>query len=345
MAEAAAGTAATGSSPVSKGVAFVRDYLGIGVLYVVFFVVAFMLAAYLTFPYDRLRGYILDKIEASTKGRPDAFHVELGELSPSLLTGVVLTDVDVRRRAADSASEAEQTTLHFDEVTARVSLWSLLMRAPKVNFTAKVGEGELEGSYKQDGDAQEIESEIDSLDVGKLGLGTFIGVPLKGRATGTLQLSMPAEAQKTTGDVELKISGLRIGDGKAKLVMPGLRSGMTLEEVDAGSLDLAIKAANGSAELVRFATDGKDLKIHGDGSIRLANPMRRSRPDVQLEMKLSDAYKQKTDRTKALFEILAMQPDWQRATGTDGSLNLHVTGTLQTPRATPGGTLRTPRKH
>lgn len=343
MVEATA-PASPGLNPAPRGSNFVRDYLAIGVLYAVFFLVAFMLAAYLTFPYERLRGYILDKLEASSKGRPDALHVEIGELSPSLFTGVILRDVDVARPAADGASDAESSTLHFDEVTARVSLWSLLMRAPKLSFKAKVGEGELDGSFKQDGEAQEIESEIDALDVGKLGLGTFIGVPLKGRATGTLQLSLPAEANKTTGDLELKISGLRIGDGKAKLVLPGLRSGMTLEEVDAGSLDLAIKASNGSAELVRFATDGKDLKIHGDGSIRLANPMRRSRPDVQLELKLSDAYKQKTDRTKALFEILAMQPDWQRATGTDGSLNLHVTGTLQTPRATPGGTLRAPRK-
>jgi type II secretion system protein N len=325
---------------------FVREYLGIGVLYAVFFAVAFMLAAYLTFPYDRLRDYILTKIETAAKGRPDAMQVDIGELSPSFFTGVVLRDIDVRRPPAPGADPSDQSsTLHFDEVTARVSLFSLLMRAPKVNFKAKVGEGELDGSFKQDGEGQEIESEIDALDVGKFGLGSFIGVPIKGRATGSLTLSLPAEAQKTTGDLELKIAGLRIGDGKAKLTMPGLHSGMTLEEVDAGSLDLAIKAANGSAELERFATDGKDLKIHGDGTIRLANPLRRSRPDVQLELKLSDGYKNKTDRTKALFEILAMQPDWQRATGTDGALNLHVSGTLQTPRATPGGTLRPTKKH
>jgi len=164
-------------------------------------------------------------------------------------------------------------------------------------------------------------------------------VPMKGRATGKLELTLPVEASKTAGDFELKIAGLRIGDGKAKLALPGLSSGMTLEELDAGSLDLAIKAENGVAEIVRMKTDGKDLAIRGEGSIRLANPLRRSRPDVQLELKLSDAYKNKTDRTKALFEILAMQPDWQRATGTDGALNLHVAGTFQTPRATPGGTM------
>lgn len=344
MAEATAGSPSAGPSGGSAASNFVREYLGIGVLYAMFFVLAFILAAYITFPYERLRDFILDKIEASQKGKPDALHVDIGELAPSLLTGVVLRDVDVRRQSLESTNEADQTSLHFDEVTARVSLFSLLFRAPKVSFNGKVGEGELDGYFKQDGEAQEFESEIDSLDVGKLGLGTFIGVPLKGRATGTIQLSLPADPTKTTGDIELRIAGLRIGDGKAKLIMPGLRSGMTLEEVDAGSLDLAVKAVNGSAEIGRFATDGKDLKIRGDGTIRFANPLRRSRADVQLELKLSDAYKQKTDRTKALFEILAMQPDWQRATGTDGSLNLHVTGTLQTPRATPGGTLR-PKKH
>jgi type II secretion system protein N len=319
-----------------------RAYVGIGIFYSAFFLLAFIVSAYFTFPYDRLRDFLISKIEARGKGMSDAVEVEIGELSPSLFTGAVLRDVDIKRRTSEA--DAEPSTLHFDEVGARVSAWSVLLRSPKVKLRAKVGEGELDGSFEQDGDGQHIEAELDALDVGKLGLGSFLGVPMKGRASGKLNLSLPTEAQKTTGEMELKIAGLRIGDGKAKLTVPGLRNGMTLEEVDAGTLDIAMKAQNGSAEIVRFATDGKDLKIHGEGSLRLANPLRRSRPDIQLELSLSDAYKNKTDRTKALFEILSMQPDWQRATGADGALNLHVTGTLQTPRATPGGS-RSARKH
>jgi type II secretion system protein N len=318
-----------------------RTYAGLGALYTGFFGLAFVISAYFTFPYDRLRDFLISKIEARGKGMSDTVQVEIGELSPSFFTGAVLKDVEIKRRTGEA--DAEPSTLHFDEVSARVSAWSLITRSPKVKLHAKVGEGELDGSFQQDGETQHVEAELDALDVGKLGLGSFLGVPMKGRASGKLNLTLPAEAPKTTGEMELKIAGLRIGDGKAKLSMPGLRSGMTLEEVDAGTLDLAMKAQNGSADIVRFATDGKDLKIHGEGSLRLANPLRRSRPDVQLELKLSDAYKNKTDRTKALFEILSMQPDWQRATGADGALNLHVAGTLQTPRATPGGS-RTARK-
>lgn len=318
-----------------------REYLGLSVLYGGFFVIVFVISAYLTFPYDRLRDFIVSQVEASGKGRADTMLLEIGELQPSMLTGAVLHDVELRRRTSDP--EAEPSALHFDELSARVSPWSIVTRSPKVMIQAKIGEGELDGSFAQEGDGQVIDVELDAIDVGKLGLGSFLGVPLKGRATGAVDLTLPAEAQKSTGTLDLKIAGLKIGDGKAKLSLPGLRSGMTLEEVDAGTLDLSIKAQNGVAEISKFATNGKDLKINGEGSIRLANPLRRSRPDVQLELMLSDTYKNKTDRTKALFEILAMQPDWQRATGPDGSLNLHVAGTLQAPRATPGGTRKSKR--
>lgn len=314
---------------------FVRANALMGVGYAGFFVAAFLLSAYLTFPYDRLRDFLVAKVEDAGKGQSDAMRLAIGELSPSFMTGAVLRDVQLTRQTSEP--ESTPSVLHFDEVTARVSAWSIITNSPSVSVQALVGEGELSASYSQEAEGQHIEAELDALDVGKLGLGSFLGVPLKGRASGAVDLSLTEDPQKTTGTFDLKIAGLRIGDGKAKLSLPGLRSGMTLEEIDAGALDLAIKAQNGVAELTRFHTDGKDLKIHGEGNVRLANPLRRSRPDVVLELKLSDAYKTKSDRNKALFEILSMQPDWQRATGSDGALSLHVGGTLQTPRATPGG--------
>jgi type II secretion system protein N len=318
-----------------------RDYALRGWAYASFFVAAFVLSAYLTFPYDHLRDYVIARVEAAGKGNDDAVRLEIGALRPSFLTGAVMTDVQLTRRTkGEGDAEGQPSVLHFDEVTARVSPWSVLMRSPRVTVVGIVGEGELDATYQQDSEAQHIEAELDALDVGKLGLGSFLGVPLKGRATGSLDFTLAAEAAKTTGNLELKIVGLKIGDGKAKLSLPGLRSGMTLDEIDAGALDLAIKAQNGVAEISKLSTDGKDLKINGDGNLRLANPVRRSRPDVVLELKLSDAYKNKSDRNKALFEILAMQPEWQKATGPDGALSLHIAGTLQTPRATPGTTRR-----
>ena len=46
---------------------------------------------------------------------------------------------------------------------------------------------------------------------------------------------------------------------------------MTLDEIDAGVLELAIKAQNGVAEISKLSTDGKDRKINGAGNVRLAN--------------------------------------------------------------------------
>jgi type II secretion system protein N len=316
--------------------AVLRDYVLKGWLYVSFFVAVFILSVYLTFPYDRLRDYIVSRIEAAGKGNADAVQVEIGELRPSLLTGAVLHDVELMRRTSGNV-DAEPSRLHFDEVRARVSLWSLLMRAPKVNVAAMVGDGELDALYQRDGENQHMEAELDALDVGRLGLGTFLGIPLKGRATGALELTLASEAANTNGNIDLRINGVRIGDGKAKLSLPGLSSGMTLEELDAGTLLLNVKVDKGIAEIAKLTTDGKDLQLDGGGSVRMTNPVRRRRPDVVLEFKLSDAYKNKSDRNKALFEIMAMNPEYQRATGPDGALSLHIGGTFQTPRVTPGG--------
>jgi hypothetical protein len=37
-----------------------------------------------------------------------------------------------------------------------------------------------------------------------------------------------------------------------------------------------------------------------------------------------------------MFELLNMQPDWQRAISPDGTMRLHVGGTFLAIRGTPG---------
>jgi hypothetical protein len=36
-----------------------------------------------------------------------------------------------------------------------------------------------------------------------------------------------------------------------------------------------------------------------------------------------------------MFEIIGMRPEWQHATTPDGTLRVHVGGTLQSPKAGP----------
>jgi type II secretion system protein N len=299
--------------------------------YTSFFLFAFILSAYRTFPYERLRDYICTKVAESSG--PDPMTLSIGELTPSWLTGVKLEDVTLQRPAA--TPDAQPTNLHFDKVSARVSLLSLLLGSQKLSVAAEVGDGTIDAKLDQDAESQHVEAELTDVDLQKLGLGGYVGVPLKGKATGTATLTLAQDPLKSAGEVKLEVAGLHVGDGKAKIKAPGMPSGLTLDEVDAGKLQLELHAQDGNAELTRFYASGKDLKVEGSGNLRIAIPTRLSRLDVILELKFSDAYKNKSDRTKALFEILGMQSEWRRALGPDGALRLHVGGTLGALRAAP----------
>jgi type II secretion system protein N len=308
-----------------------KERLLFGALYTGFFLVAFAFSAYLTFPYERLRDFLVAKVAGNHPG-DDALALQVGELEPSWLTGVELTDVDVSRGAADGS---EPATLHFDTVTVRVSVLPLLIGNIKLSLNAEVGDGSMHVDYAH-GEIREIEAEMDALDVGVLGLGSWIGVPLKGSATGAVVMALDETATKSEGDIALTIEDLHVGDGKAKLSIPGMSGGLTLDQVKAGTLELVLKVTEGNASLEKLSTTGPDLKLDGTGGLRLADPLRRSRVDLQLGLKFSDAYKQKSTNTKALFELMSFQDMWKRATDADGTMHLSVGGTLQALRGTPG---------
>ena len=311
----------------------VRDRLLLGLLYAGFFCVVFVLSAYWTFPYDRVRTFIESQLSAKEGGSLTR-SVEIGELDPVGFGGVRVSDLSITQMPA--TQDQEPTKLKLSELTAKLALLPLLWGDKKLELNAVAGKGTLDGKVAQSGESRHIEAELNALDIGELGLGSFVGLPLKGKATGSIDLNLEPDATKTTGSIKLEIRGLKVGDGKAKLKPPGMPGGLTLDEVEAGKLELSIEVRDGVAKLTRLSTDGKDLKLSGNGSVRLVDPLKRSRPDINLELTFSNDYKNKSDRTKAMFELLAMRPEWQRATTPDGTMHVHVGGTFLAIRGGPG---------
>jgi type II secretion system protein N len=308
-----------------------RERLIYGGSYTGFFLFSFLVSAYFTFPYDRLRDLISDAVSKAGSGGT-TYSLKMGDLAPSWITGVKIDDVDL---TSTSEGDPAPHTVHLDRVTLRASPLSFLLGTLKGSASADIGKGSIAVNYAQANTEQQIDAELGAVDVQSLGLGGFVGVPLKGTAGGTVNLVLDQDPAKSTGDIALKIVDLHIGDGKAKVKIPGMGSGLTLEEIDAGDLDLGINVHEGLAELERFNSNGHDLKVDGTGSIALATPLSRSRPDVPLELKFSDAFKNKNDHTKALFELLGMQPDWRRATSADGAIHMHLGGSFQGLRVSP----------
>src|SRR5262249_48818958 len=147
---------------------------------------------------------------------------------------------------------------------------------------------------KKDGPTH-TQAKLDDFDLEKLGISGLLGVPIQGKANGAVDVTLSEQAAETQGDVDLRIEGLRLGDGKAKVKIPGM-GGMTLERIDAGILTLKVTIKEGVATIERLECKGKDLELSGSGSIRLVRPFGQSRADLTLGAKFENAYTQRNDR-------------------------------------------------
>jgi type II secretion system protein N len=302
--------------------------------YVAFFVFCFLMFAYLTFPYERLRDIIIDRVSSAPDESGPKTAIQIDELSPHWFTGVQLEGVTVTR-TPDATSDP--TVISISEVTLRAAPLSYLLGKIAVSFGAETGEGSLEGTYESDkeGKAKHVVAELDALDLGQLGVGSFLGMPLAGVATGTVDLDLPEDVNTSAGDVDLEISGLTLGDGKNKMKVPGMAGGLTLDAIDAGTLKMKMAIKEGVATIETFEAKGKDLQLEGSGSLRLATPFDRSRADLTLGFKVEDSYRNKSEKTKIALELMQGNPLMKSATGSDGMTRLTLSGvlTMLRPRA------------
>lgn len=302
--------------------------------YTAFFVVLFVVFAVYTFPYERVRDYVLAQVNGN-RGPGDYQELQLGTLTPSPLLGANLTDIEYRN--FDSKVDDSPGVLRLDELSAHASLVGLITGNRAFTFSGNKGEGTIEGSYEMSGEDMHIEAELDHLDLAAIGLDSYLDFPLEGVATGTVELVLPKDPSTSNGSIELKVEGISLGDGEAKIKAPGMREGFTLERVNAGTLTMKIDVDDGTAHIRAFDTDGKDLTLKGSGNVKLAAPITRSRLNVALQFRFSDDYKNRDAKTKALFELMSFRPELKRATTSDGDLRFELRGFLGSPRAAPAG--------
>lgn len=309
---------------------------------------AFWLFCYWTFPYERVASQLVDRVAASGKG----YTLEIGDLSPYWLSGVELSDVVLRKDSAEplpTPAPGDKTpvpdrALRVREVRARLGLLPLIFGTKKLNFDAELESGEIAGTYVGDGPAHSIEAKLEGVDLGKLGvLESVAQVPVQGVLSGDIDLSLAEDPKLSQGSVKLTLNKLTVGDGKAKVKVGGL-GGLTLDPIEAGDLTLEFDIKDGVGVLSRLATDGKDLKLKGSGDVRLGTPFSSSRLSVLVSIKFTDAYRNKSPRTQAMFGLLdnAGSPQITAAKTADGGLQYRLTGTLSSPRPVPEGTGRAP---
>ncbi len=294
-----------------------------GVAYPSFFFFWLSCGAYWTFPYDHLRDYIVQEAE-----RDGTRQLEITSLGPSWLTGVEVEGV--RLASVSTDPERPPAALVIREATARVSLLSYLFGTTDVSFDAELdGGGTIEGEFATDEESTHIEAELENVDLRRLGpVHEMIGLPLAGMATGSIDLTIAQQAADTAGTMDITVRNLSLGDGRTPLVIEGLGTGLTLERMNLGTLQLRMQTERGIGRIEALRADGTHAELRGTGSIRLTQPLRMSSMDMLIRMKFKDAYRQSSDRMRALFSLLELNPQVRPARTPDGGFQWRIQGSF-----------------
>ena len=210
------------------------------VAYSAFFLVALLLFAYWTFPYERVRDRIVADFEKQQRVPPGGARqsLSIGKLEPSWLTGVVLKDVSLTSTPQDPTKPS--SILHADEIKLRVSFGTMLSENKDVTFSAAALGGTLSGSVThvktvnptpakaadKDKDTgpkfdRVVKMELADLALNELApLRDAVGAGLSGTLRGTIDLTLgESRLDKANGTIALEIENFGLpGENDAEAV-------------------------------------------------------------------------------------------------------------------------------
>jgi type II secretion system protein N len=302
--------------------------------YVAFYFFALVVFFYWTFPYDRLKERIVRDFNARQSG-PEAMRLELDELSSYWLSGI---EAEGLRLVSPPEGKAKKPTVtSVESAHARISLPALLIGRRSVSFGADAFGGSLDGNISDSDAERVVELEIDELDLGQTPmLAGLLGLPITGALSGSIELAAPeARLSKAEGKLSLKMTGLSVGDGKAKI-----REIIALPKLDAGTLTLEAEVKTGTVKITQLSGSGPDLEVGAEGTIRLRDQPAQSALQLTSEFKFTDRYTNKDDITRALFGpsgAFDLDRKNRAAKRPDGFYSWRVTGTLDKPHFLPFG--------
>jgi type II secretion system protein N len=314
--------------------------------YPLFYLFCLLVFVKFTFPYERLERRIEAAFNAAQTG-PDPSRLEIEDLSSYWLRGIEADGVRLVSAApppetSPDAKPAEPKATTLDHAHATISLLPLLLGNLSVSYGADAFGGEIDGSYSTSGTDKSLSLDLSDIDVGQVPfLVKLVELPMGGELEGALEFDLPeGQLANANGEVELGVTDLTVGDGKAKI-----RNTIALPTLNAGLLEFKAAVSEGKLEIETFTVKGPDLELEADGSIRLRDPFEASIADMTLSFKFTDAYRNKSDMTRSLFgapgstmpAAFDLDPQNRAAKQPDGSYRWRLTGPIQRMTFSPTG--------
>lgn len=311
------------------------------------FVLAVMVASfYLALPRDRIK----ERIETLASGALNA-DVSIETLGLTFFTGpgVDAEGIVVRTRptgatfglsggaasgAPGGANDKPQRYV-VDEVVVHPNVIDALRKRLGGRLSAQLAGGTVRLRGSMDVEETAVSLEAHTLGLGQVpGVARAIGLPVEGMldATGDVKLPKGLAAQ-AGGLLDLLCEGCVVGDGKAKLVVPGdplLSQGLTFPRLKLGRVQGSIVIEKGRATVKDLHARSSDVELALEGYIELRDPLPFSVLHLYLRFKPSQALVQREPTMELMSNVLG-----SRARRPDGFLGLSITGTFQAPLALP----------
>jgi len=337
--------------------------------YPIFALGVFLASFYFSLPLDRIKERL--QRELSQDSGPPApgsgawgigtgMDVTIGEIGLNLLpVGAAASDVTLRPRpapgaSADTDAQKRSKAMFVESLRVRAPIFALLSgdRVLGVDVQALGGTATVDGGLVSDG--AELKAELDKLTLARAPiLSQFVPLPILGVLSGSADIKVPVrkpekdsvsrrgsagplavalDYSKTAGLIEIRVEQGVLGDGKAKLSVPGdpfLSQGLTFPKLALGNVTGRVVFDRGRATLSDVRSQSPDAEIALEGYIELREPVQLSELRLYLRFRPSPALIKREPTMEILTNAMAA------GKRSDGSLGFALTGTMASPRSRP----------
>jgi type II secretion system protein N len=223
----------------------------------------------------------------------------------------------------------------LEEVDVRVSVLSLMIGNIDIEVETIRDEGRIWARYARNSTRTKVAFEVEELplyDVPKAR--QALNVPLMGLFGLKVDLEVPEnEYSKATGFIEISCASCSLGDGETKLYVPGskgLKDGVTIPEIDLGSLYGRVEIDEGKGEIVdTIETESDDLNVAISGSLRFHDKFELSGLDIVIKADFSEALQERSERIRLMVQTASPQVKLEAP---ERGLGWRLEGVLKKPR-------------
>ena len=239
----------------------------VSVGYVAFTLMCLLCSFYFTFPADAAAARVAQELQRSTHG---VWTMTYADASPWRLSGLALEQVKFKRHVPAN----EPLVVSLDALRARVRLSSLMLARVSVRAQVDNLGGRLDVQYTpKKNDAFAMHLEADDFDLAQPpALTNLAGMPVAGRATGSVELNWDNDVHQANGNVDLKLARLQVG--------PANISGFSLPSIDLGEVNIAAEMHDAKFKMTQLKQKGGSVSFFGRAASQVKTPMQSSTLDA-----------------------------------------------------------------